>query len=1024
MYRGSHTFNRDFDKGKCESSKPVRYGRRAVQGSEGSGVSTWNGAASLGTRAHLSSAATSASGSETGNYEVDFEEIEQDRGGSTVDAISSSANDDIGYKRYSELSESGKYSDDVYEREDSLSETSSSVLDERGKSKEELHLDALRSFPGWNSSDSLSNSQLKGNEKEHSYQERWGTLGLRGSAIGHDALAGQADGRQREGSKVPTVKSWPRASGSSPPSGNKVCGNQVREQRRVQSRRTLFGPQKLPPSQESDVTGRSRGRVDDNRKPTSPEVQSVESVCHSERFLREAEMARSQLKSEGNKNPSRISLQLNHNQITNQEASTKPIRKLPLSEESYGGYYNRMALEKDKPSRFQLMESSVSWDACTTDEVPSRPKEDTSDILRKVEELRDCLIKTHLSAGRPNSRIHMVNSGTQPCMADFSSTRRQIKSPIRSYNDDPRMQALHHFPADSNLEDNLRTGRNHPGLRAQTGRPETDNLHLNHACQQSRTHGFPGGSYTVNKMDMDQKIVQIQHPGYSAPCLFCNSRHCDPEDCQRQPQFPSCICSNQESCYQSASSSVTVDSKLGNVCHEKICYQENEVIRTKAAACRPIFCGAPFFICHDCLKLLKLPSVFFLSKKRVIKVKCGNCSAVLRFSVSENGHISPIPKHKSLTEVTCHRRENTDADNFVASKGQGASEKLVERISSFEDDFQSEPISFSEEHATSFSTSDHSSKREPTSMPDPFSLLKQDASEKGDCRVNSPQWIEKTSIPTSKELIDKYQHIRDDSGIIIQYENDHCYGASSSRSRAVSPLGARFRSPNQQLRRDYSESSESENGDTHIARHSPARPVNEETDSTLTKDTGPGQSADFQWKSNRDQQPLKSSKNLTMSGLIRNIRDFGILDGAKTKVFVNGSNIPDRLVKKAEERAGPIQPGNYWYDYHAGFWGVMDGPCLGIILPYIQEFDLPMPKACSGGNTGVVVNGRELHHQDLNLLAGKGLPREENREYFINISGQVTNKVTGERFSLGNLAPTVQRRQRGFGMLVPLAIQE
>ncbi|KAF3774755.1 Uncharacterized protein EJ110_NYTH52419 [Nymphaea thermarum] len=1021
MYRGSQAFKCGFDKAKCEASKPVSYDTRPVQCSEGGGISTWNGAASLGRRAYLSSAATSVSGSETGNCDVEFEEIEQDRDGSTVDTFSSSANDDLGYKRYSEISESGKYSDDVYEREDSLSEASSSVLDEHGKSKEELHWNGSGSSLGGNFSDNLSSSQLKGNKKGQSYQERWGTLGLNGAATGHDASGGQVDGRKREGSKVPTVKSCPHPGGSSSLSRGKDGANQVTERRQGQSRRTLFRPQYF--------TDRSREMVDENSRPTSPEIQSLESASRSENILEETEMASSQSKSEGSKSPSRIYMQLNHSQVTNQGAPTKPIHNLPLFQGNSRGYYNQMALKNDKPSRFQLMEPSVSRAGCTVDEIPSKPEEDTLEILRKVEELHSCLIKSHLPTGRPNSKVHMVSSGTQPCEADFSTTRGQVRSPIRTYNSDPRMQSLHHCPADSNLEDNMRTGRNHPGLHAQTRRPGTNSLHPNHASQKSRTHGLKGGSYMVNKLDFEPEIVQSQHPDYSTPCLFCSSLHCNPEDCQKRPQFPSYMCYNQGSCYQSPNSWVAVDSKLENICHEKRRYQENEVvIRKKAAACRPIFCGAPFFICHDCLKLLKLPSVFFLSKKRVNKVKCGNCSAVLRLSVSENGHIAPIPKHKSLTEEIDHRCGNTDAEKFVACKGQGSSEKVVEGMATSEDDFQSEPVTFSEEHRTSFSGSDHSSKCKPTSLTDPFPPLQQNASEKRGPPMNSPEWTEKASAPTSKELIDKYEHIRNDSGTNIRYENDNECGVSSSRSRAVSPLNARFGSPYHRLRRDHSESSESENADILSAAHSPEhgfKPINKESVSTLNKDPEPGQSSDFQWKSDEGQQSKNSSKNSTMSGLLKNIRDLNInFEGAKTKVFVNGNHIPDRLVKSAEEQAGPIQPGNYWYDYHAGFWGVIGGPCLGVILPYIQEFDVPMPKACSGGSTGVVVNGRELHRQDLDMLARKGLPREENREYFINISGQVTNKVTGERFSLGNLAPTVERRRRGFGMLVPLDIRE
>jgi len=66
-----------------------------------------------------------------------------------------------------------------------------------------------------------------------------------------------------------------------------------------------------------------------------------------------------------------------------------------------------------------------------------------------------------------------------------------------------------------------------------------------------------------------------------------------------------------------------------------------------------------------------------------------------------------------------------------------------------------------------------------------------------------------------------------------------------------------------------------------------------------------------------------------------------------------------------------------------------------------------LPDKCSGGNTGVFVNGRELHQKDLDLLAGRGLPSDRDRSYIIDISGRVLDEDTGEELdSLGKLAPT------------------
>ncbi|KAL3499249.1 hypothetical protein ACH5RR_038342 [Cinchona calisaya] len=143
-------------------------------------------------------------------------------------------------------------------------------------------------------------------------------------------------------------------------------------------------------------------------------------------------------------------------------------------------------------------------------------------------------------------------------------------------------------------------------------------------------------------------------------------------------------------------------------------------------------------------------------------------------------------------------------------------------------------------------------------------------------------------------------------------------------------------------------------------------------------------------------------------------------ENGESNVYINGHFIPDRVVKKAKKVAGPIQPGEYWYDIKAGFWGVMGHPCVGIIPPNIEEFNYPMVENCAGGNTEVFVNGRELHQKDLDLLSSRGLPITKHKSYLIDISGKVVDEKSGEELDgLGKLAPTVEKAKRGFGMKIP-----
>ncbi|KAK6129956.1 hypothetical protein DH2020_036350 [Rehmannia glutinosa] len=98
---------------------------------------------------------------------------------------------------------------------------------------------------------------------------------------------------------------------------------------------------------------------------------------------------------------------------------------------------------------------------------------------------------------------------------------------------------------------------------------------------------------------------------------------------------------------------------------------------------------------------------------------------------------------------------------------------------------------------------------------------------------------------------------------------------------------------------------------------------------------------------------------------------------------------------------------------------------IDVVQPNIEEFDYPLPENCAAGNTGVFVNGRELHQKDLDLLASRGLPITKNRSYLVEITGRVIDEQTGEELDgLGKLAPTVERAKHGFGMKVPRFIAQ
>jgi len=85
-------------------------------------------------------------------------------------------------------------------------------------------------------------------------------------------------------------------------------------------------------------------------------------------------------------------------------------------------------------------------------------------------------------------------------------------------------------------------------------------------------------------------------------------------------------------------------------------------------------------------------------------------------------------------------------------------------------------------------------------------------------------------------------------------------------------------------------------------------------------------------------------------------------------VVVNHQRLDTGTIHALEQRYGvQVLDGRYWYDPMCGAWGFEGGPGVGLILPGLK-LGGPLHANASNGNTGVFVNGRELHAQDVAAL--------------------------------------------------------
>jgi hypothetical protein len=95
--------------------------------------------------------------------------------------------------------------------------------------------------------------------------------------------------------------------------------------------------------------------------------------------------------------------------------------------------------------------------------------------------------------------------------------------------------------------------------------------------------------------------------------------------------------------------------------------------------------------------------------------------------------------------------------------------------------------------------------------------------------------------------------------------------------------------------------------------------------------------------------------------------------------------LTDPQVQALERQYGvQIQDGSYWYDRVCGAWGLEGGPTLGFALPGL-DLGGRLRADASNGNTGVFVNGRELHRLDVAALQQLG-PVYQGR-YWLDAEG-------------------------------------
>lgn len=316
--------------------------------------------------------------------------------------------------------------------------------------------------------------------------------------------------------------------------------------------------------------------------------------------------------------------------------------------------------------------------------------------------------------------------------------------------------------------------------------------------------------------------------------------------------------------------------------------------------CHPIAGGAPFITCYNCFELLKLPGKLKMMEKNQQKLRCGGCSTIILFEILNKKLIISVPE-----EIKPLSAEADDGSEEVLNESppspHGGSN--VGNINSRSDDFDNSGCKLDLKDNRHYLQSEDW-------------RLNLSESEKKQCLTSS-------SISSSE----------DESPDTVIVQGDVSQSAEQplrddlSPTLSGSPLRDHSYCPSDHAVSKYGQGNNSKRVDQDkvvlsriTSRQNSVKDVSmaTETDVSCNDYLNTTLSNDSEEVSKEKDQPKidKGSESFFVGFIKKSLREFSrstqSLENEGSNVLVNGQPIPDRVVKKAEKLAGPIQPGDYW----------------------------------------------------------------------------------------------------------------
>ncbi|XP_024010841.1 uncharacterized protein LOC18015747 isoform X2 [Eutrema salsugineum] len=405
------------------------------------------------------------------------------------------------------------------------------------------------------------------------------------------------------------------------------------------------------------------------------------------------------------------------------------------------------------------------------------------------------------------------------------------------------------------------------------------------------------------RFQMHEGTLKPSHPHYSRPYIG-NNGHDLFNTHPRNGMFhqSTCSCSHCYDPYHRASGSVFPPSGLPDALHNIGFYPHERSIGFRSSSLHsphrtfipprhptravsssggsrlihPVAGGAPFINCRNCSKLLKLPDKTDSATTRQQRLRCGACSGLIDFSFADNKLIlltDPVSARKAETHSKLHWET---AVNFSS------------------DDY--------DDAAYEFDAMD----RGPADVSTGSALITDKAQEMQIADSTSPSVSEdelSSDSPKGRKLV---------PDLLLRER----FGYSSINARSQSYRSEQDRvtlSKTAMRQNSIKEASVAVEMDVNDYSHNSG--ASQDSANDCREDHGRTKTGGFASIVKNSFKDLKKS----------------IQNEGRSDVLVNGHHVAERLVKIAEKQAGPIRPGNYWYDYRAGFWGIMGSQCLGIL---------------------------------------------------------------------------------------------